>query len=527
MSTDSVHIDAPLEWKPKHNPWIIAAAVILPTFLEVLDTTIVTVALNHIAGNLSSTYEEATWVVTSYLVANAIVLPASSWLSCLFGRKLFLQLCIIIFTTTSFLCGQAGSLNFLILMRVLQGAGGGALQPLSQAILMESFPPAKRGMAMAAFGLGVVVAPVIGPTMGGWLTDNYSWPWIFFINIPFGILAVFLIQRFVEDPPYIAAAKPGKIDSFGFGLLALWLGTLQVVLDKGQIEDWFASDYIVRLTAISAVSFIVLIWWELRVDEPIINLRIFQNRNFTLGTMLVGIIGVTMYATLTVQPMFLQSLLGYNAYNTGLSVSARGITALFSMPICGIALKFIDPRLLIAFGFFTFSGSSYLFHLMVNLDVGMGTLIIPNLIQGFGMSFMFIPISMVAMGLLRQEQMGNASGLFNLSRNLGGSVGIAMITTFISRNAQIQQADLVQNLSPYNPVYVSWLAQIKHSLAFAVGPANSEPIAQKALYGILVQQSALMAFSQAFFLLAALALTCLFCIPLLRKVRGDVAVSAH
>src|ERR1700694_3766836 len=306
------------------NPWLVAIAVMLATFMEVLDTFIAAVALPYIAGSLSATNDEATWVLTSYLVANAIILPASSWLSLRFGRKRFLITCIVICTVSSFACGAADSLAVILIARAVQGAGGGALQPLSQAILLESFPPHKRGQAMALYGLGVVVAPVLGPTVGGWLTETYSWRWAFYINIPVGIFAIFMIMRYVHDPIYIRDAKPGRFDTIGFGLLAIWLGALQIVLDKGQEDDWFGATWIRWAVTILAVCFVSFLIWELRQLNPLVKLRVFRNRNFTLGCLLIGLFGGVIYGMITLLPLVYQELLGYNALDAGMAVSRRG-----------------------------------------------------------------------------------------------------------------------------------------------------------------------------------------------------------
>src|SRR5437660_9618457 len=316
---------------PSFNPWLIAASLMLATFMEVLDTSVANVALPHIAGNLSATPEEATWVLTSYLVSNAIVLPAASWFGGAFGGKRFLIVCIVLFTLSSALCGAATSLGMLIVARIAQGAGGGALQPIAQAVLMESFPREKRGSAMAVFGLGVVVAPIIGPTLGGWITDNYSWRWIFYINIPVGMLAVFMCNMFVEDPPYIRSQRPGRIDYLGFGLMALALGTMQLVLDKGQEEEWFASSFITWFVIISFTAAVVFVIWELRSKEPIVDLRVLANRNFAVGTSLMIIMGIVLYGTIAMLPLFLQTLMGYPAVESGMAISQRAFGEIHSI----------------------------------------------------------------------------------------------------------------------------------------------------------------------------------------------------
>lgn len=514
-------------WQPRHNPWFVAISVILPTFMEVLDTTIVTVSLNHMAGSLSSTSEEATWVVTSYLISNAIILPASGWLSSIFGRKRFLMTCVTIFTVSSFFCGFATSLPMLIAARVVQGAGGGALQPLSQAILLESFPPRKRGMAMAAFGLGVVIAPILGPTLGGWITENYTWPWVFYINLPVGTLALLLVSRFVEDPPYIRAARPQTIDGIGFGLMAVWLGSLQILLDKGQQEDWFASEWITGLFVLSSLAMAVFIVWELwGTNHPIVDLRVLRNRNFAVGTILVGAVGVILYSTVTTQPMFLQTMLGYSAYDTGLCISPRGLASLIAMPLVGALVARIDTRRLIITGFCLFGAGSYELQ-NLNLEMSMSSVILPNILQGFGMACMFVPITVVAMSQLHQNVIGNATGIFNLSRNLGGSIGISLITTFLIRNGQVQQAQLAAHMTPYDPAFVMKFNQTARVMETYVGHANAPQRAYSALYGALVQQSMLVSFSNCFHVLSLVTIAAVALALLLKKAKPHGPMAAH
>ena len=389
----------------KVNPWLIAAAVVLPTFMEVLDSTIVSLALPHIAGNLSASSSEATWVQTSYLISNAVVLPASAWFSSFFGRKRFFMACIALFAIASFFCGIAGSLGILVVARVFQGASGGALQPLSQAILLESFPQDKRGQGMAVWGLGVVVASVLGPLVGGWVTDHYSWRWLFFINLPVGLLALWMIQQFIADPPYLHNTKPGRIDAIGSGLLSLWLGTMQTVLDKGQEVDWFSANWICWFTVISVVALIAFVIWELREQSPIVNLRVFGNRNFLFGTVLATLFGVIIYSPLTLLPLFVQNLLGYPAFQSGLAQSPRGLGLLLVMPVVGVLSSKLDNRKLLVAGMLL-SGVSTLMLGNINLGVGKGSFILANLVQGAGMAITFVPLATTAMGLLRNDQMG-------------------------------------------------------------------------------------------------------------------------
>jgi MFS transporter, DHA2 family, multidrug resistance protein len=520
---------APQVWTPSYNPWLIAASVMLATFMEVLDTSVANVALPHIAGNLSATTEESTWVLTSYLVSNAIILPTTNWLSRYFGRKRFLIVCIIIFTLSSAMCGAATSLGMLIFARVLQGAGGGALQPIAQAVLLESFPPEKRGSAMAVFGMGIVVAPIIGPTLGGWITDNYSWRWIFYINVPVGILAVMMARTFIEDPPYIRDQRPGRIDYIGFGLMALGLAALQIVLDKGQEEDWFSSSFIAWATVLAVVAIVAFIIWELRSQEPIVNLRVLGNRNFAVGTSLMTIMGIVLYGTIALLPLFLQTMLGYPAVQSGMAVSPRGIGSIVSMMIIGRLVGKIDSRWLIMFGFTVLAFSTYMFS-DINLQISMGSIVWPSIISGLAMGFVFVPLTTTAMGTLPNEQMGNASGVFNLMRNTGGSIGIAAMTTMLARGAQVHQNVLAGNLNPYNPVVQQRMHQLQGvfgTMTGGNGPGG--PGAQQAmgaLYGMLVRQAMVLSYIDNFRLLAFM---CLLCIPaalLFKRVKARKGAAA-
>ena len=503
---------APQEWRASANPWLIAVSVMLATFMEVLDTSIASVALPYIAGSVSATNDEATWVLTSYLVANAVVLPASSWFSQRFGRKRFLITCIVIFTFSSFMCGAAPSLGILLIARAIQGAGGGALQPLSQAILLESFPPQKRGLAMAVFALGVVVAPVLGPTFGGWLTDQYSWRWSFYINIPIGFLAVFMIMRFVEDPPYIKNAKPGRFDAWGLGLLAVWLGCLQVILDKGQEDDWFGAEWIRWATGILLVSFVLFLVWEWFGRKPLVDLKIFKNRNFAIGCLLIALFGASIYGLITLLPLFYQELMGYTAQLAGIAVSPRGIGAICAMPIIGILTARMDNRILIAFGFLTFAICSLWFG-DVNLNIGQWSFLWPIILSGFGSGMVFVPLSTTAMGTLANEQIGNASGLYNLLRNVGGSIGISIVNTIVARHEQVHRSELVHRLQATNPIAENQLSILQNYVANrqAYGPAASSDAAIQLLNNTLHAQARLWAYVDDF---RYMALACFACIPL-------------
>src|SRR6476659_1294283 len=451
------------QWVPTFNPWLIAVSVMLATVMEVLDTSVANVALPHIAGNLSATTEEATWVLTSYLISNAIVLPATSWITTFIGRKRFLIVCIIIFTAASAMCGAAPNLVILILARILQGLGGGALQPIAQSVLLESFPPAKRGAAMALYGMGVVVAPIIGPTLGGWITDNYSWRWIFYVNLPVGALAAFMANTFVEDPPYLKDQKPGRIDYIGFGLMALGLSALELTLDLGQQRDWFESPLIVFTASMSLLSIIGFIIWELYIDEPIVQLRVFINRNFAVGCAMIASVGVVLYGSTALLPLFLQTLLGYPAVQSGLAVSPRGIGSIISMVVVGRLIGKLDARWLIAFGFAVLGLSTYVFT-GLNLYIAQTNIMYPMIVSGFAMGFVFVPLTTMTMATLPQDEIGNASGIYNLMRNTGGSVGIAVMTTMLARNAQIHQAALTTHTTQYDQNFQALVAQIMNNL---------------------------------------------------------------
>jgi DHA2 family multidrug resistance protein len=486
--------------------------------MEVLDTAIAAVILPHIAGSLSATTDEATWVLTSYLVANAVVLPASSWFSLKFGRRNFLLFCISLFTVASFACGAAQSLVMILIARTIQGAGGGALQPLSQSILLESFPPQKRGSAMALFALGVVVAPVLGPTLGGWLTDAYSWRWAFYINIPIGVVATFMIMRFVKDPPYIQSAKPGKIDGIGLGLLAVWIGTLQIILDKGQEDDWFGAVWIRWAAAVLVIALVAFLIRELVIQSPIVNLKIFKDRNFAISCILIGAVGAVLYAMITLLPLFYQTLLNYTAWAAGLAVSPRGIGAILIMPIVGVLTAKVDNRYLIASGFAIFGWCAWWIS-NVTLQISQWSLLWPIIISGVATGLMFVPLSTTAVGTLSNEQMGNASGLFNLLRNIGGSIGISVVDTMVARRQQVHRAELSRYIAPTAQVQQT-LLRLQTYMSLHAGPRLAKLRAYALLENGLNQQSVLYAYVDDF---RYMVLVCVLCLPivfLLRPVKA-------
>jgi MFS transporter, DHA2 family, multidrug resistance protein len=507
-----------VEWRPRANPWLIALAVMLATFMVVLDTSIAVVALPYIAGNLGATQDESTWVLTSYLVANAIVLPASTWLSSFFGRKRFLIGCTIVFTLASLICGVSTSITMLIVARFVQGLGGGSMQPLSQAILLESFPPARRGAAMALFGIAIVVAPIVGPTLGGWLTDNWSWRWTFYINLPVGVLAFFLMSMLVEDPPYIRAKKPSRIDGIGLALMALGLSTLQIVLDKGQDADWFSAVWLRWFAVISALSLIGFIVRELCTEYPIVDLHVFKNRNFAVSCGLFGLFGMSLYALITLQPLFLQTLLGYSAFDAGLSVSPRGFGAFVALFFVGALVGKVDLRLLAALGFAAVGVSSYLLS-RLSLQMSMSSIIPANVISGFGTGCLFVPLTVLGVGTLRNEQIGNASALQNLIRNIGGSIGLSYVSTMLVRNAQAHQSMMVGQLSTLNPQYQQSLHQAQNIFEQHFSTVDALARAHDLLYQTLLQQSDYWSYMSLFYTIACLCAASVLCVVIFEKPR--------
>ena len=511
--------------QPKINPWIIAIAVILPTFIEVLDTTVVSVALNTIAGNLAATVSQATWIQTGYLISNAIVLPTTAWFSAKFGRKRFLLVCIGIFTLASFACGAAPNLPFLIFASIVQGAGGGALQPISQAILLESFPPQKRGAAMAAYVLGVVLAPVLGPVLGGWLTENYSWRWIFYINIPCGLAAIWMVKQFIFDPEYIRNLKPGRLDAFGFLALAVWLGTMQTVLNKGQDDDWFNSNFICTLSVISVVAFVAFVVREFRTRKPLADLRVFADRNFLCASILVSVVFLLLYGIMNLQPLMAQGLMGYTAYISGLAQAPRGMGLLVLTPLVGLLVGKVNNRLLIGPGMLLIAIAALMMG-NFSLDISSHNFFWPNFIQGMGMALTMVPLMTVAMATIRNEQMGNATGLYALVRNLAGSIGIAVAIAMQSRGALRHQAYLASHLTPYDLPYQNAVQAGQAALTPAMG-AQAEPGTLGAIYQSLILHSNMLGFVDEY---RWLAMVCLLSVPLVllfKKGDGKREVMMH
>jgi DHA2 family multidrug resistance protein len=528
MSAGSATMGQVDTWRPTINPWIIAITVTLATFMEVLDTSIANVALPHIAGSLSAGQDESTWVLTSYLVSNAIVLPLSGWLSSIVGRKNFYMGCVALFTISSFLCGLAPNLTVLIICRVLQGAGGGGLQPSEQAILADTFPPAKRGMAFAVYGIAVVTAPAIGPTLGGWITDNFTWRWIFFINIPVGIISILLTSRLIQDPPYFRRRKLSqtKIDYIGLGFVALGLGTLQVVLDKGQRDDWFESHFIVVFSLIAAASLIFVVFWEWYHKDPIIDLHLFRDRTFGISNLLMFMLGFALLGSTLLLPLFMQTLLGYTAERAGLALMPGGLTIMILLPLVGFLLSRYSPRWLLVFGLVMLSAS--LFHMTgFDLQMDFRSAAIARVLQAAGMAFLFVPINTAAYAFLPREKNNAASGLMNLARNIGGSVGISVVTTMLDRRTQTHLNDFSSRLSAANPAFRSLLEGAAQSMrAHGANAAFATQRAYALIEGTVQRQATMLAYIDDFWLLGVVILAMIPTVFLMKKSRpgGEIAV---
>jgi DHA2 family multidrug resistance protein len=533
MGAAAITMNEAAEWHSPVNPWVIALVVTLATFMEVLDTSIANVALPHIAGSLSAGQDESTWVLTSYLVSNAIVLPLSGWLSSIFGRKHFYMGCVVVFTLSSFLCGLAPNLGMLIVFRILQGAGGGGLQPSSQAILVDTFSPAKRGMAFAVYGIAVVMAPAIGPTLGGWLTDNFSWRWIFFINIPVGMLSFLLTSRLIQDPPYMKRRKLSetRIDYIGLGLVALGLGTLQVVLDKGQREDWFESHFIVVLSVISAAALIFVVFWEWNHKDPIVDLHLFRERSFAASNFLMFMVGFVLLSSTLLLPLFMQTMLGYTAERSGMALSPGGFAIMVMMPMVGFLLSRYSPRWVLLFGLPMLSFS--LFHMTTfDLNVDFHTMVMARVYQAAGFACLFMPINIAAYASLPREKNNAASGLMNLARNIGGSFGISFVTTGLARRAQVHQVRLVEKLNAANPQFQSALHGMTRTFAGGgAGPGSGGDSAQQHAYALIqanvIRQSTMLAYIDNFWVLGVLVFCLIPCVLLIKKTKPGGEIVAH
>jgi DHA2 family multidrug resistance protein len=507
------------------NPWVVAIAVMSATFMEVLDTTVVNVSLPHIAGNLSATIDESTWALTSYLVANAIVLPLTGWIANFFGRKRLLMTSVAGFTAASFLCGLAPNLPLLILFRVIQGFTGGALQPISQAVLLEAFKPEDRGRAMGFWGLGIVVAPILGPVLGGWLTDSYSWRWVFYINIPVGIASLALIQMYVFDPPYITR-RSDRIDYWGIGMLAVGIGALQLLLDKGQEDDWFSSSLITFLAVAAFVMLVAFVARELRAEHPVVDLRVLKVRTYTVGVFLMTVLGFVLYGSLVLLPLLLQTLLGYPSLQAGIALAPRGMGSFISMPIVGMLIGRVDARKILATGLAV--GSLTLFWLgSLNMSLGYWDIFWPQFIQGVSLGLLFVPLTTITMDPIPRENMGNATSIFNLMRNMGGSMGIAAATTLLTRHRQEHTSTLASHIDAYSPQVRGLLEQMRGAfMARGADATTATERARAALFGMVERQAMMLSFTDIFRWLALMFVAMLPLLFLMRSPRGRGGMSA-
>ena len=510
------------------NPWLIAVSVMFATFMEVLDTTVVNVSLPHIAGSLSASIDEATWALTSYLVANAIILPMTGWLASTFGRKRLIMAAVIGFTSASFLCGLAPTLSSLIFFRIIQGATGGVMQPLSQAVLLEAFPPKDRGKAMGFWGLGIVVAPILGPVLGGWLTDTYSWRWVFYINIPVGIASLVMTKLYIFDPPYLRASAGRSIDYWGIGMLAVGIGALQYVLDKGQQDDWFGSNIILGLAIVSAVCLIALVAHELTAAEPIVDLRVFKVRSYAVGVFLMTIVGFVMYGSMVLLPIMMQTLLGYSPLAAGIALAPRGIGSFIMMPLTGMMVGRIDARKLLTIGLFV-GGGTMLWLSTINLNAGYWDLFWPQVIQGMAMSMLFVPLTTIAMDAIPREKMGYATSLFSLMRNIGGSIGIAVTGTMLARHTQATTALYGANVTATDQTSQSLFFQMRGAfMAAGADISTATDRAYAAMFGMVQRQAAIVSFVGLFQLLGLVFIIVMPLVLLMKRPRaGGGAAAAH
>jgi MFS transporter, DHA2 family, multidrug resistance protein len=517
-------------WTGGHNPWVIALVVTLATFMEVLDTSIANVSLPHIAGNLSVTPDESTWILTSYLVSNAVVLPISGWLASRIGRKRFYMISVTVFTVSSFLCGIAPSLGTLVACRILQGIGGGGLAPSEQAILADTFPPAKRGMAFAVYGMAVVLAPAIGPTLGGFITDHFSWRWVFLINVPVGLLSLYLSNRVVTDPPHVRQAKErsGPIDVVGLGLLAIGLGALEIVLDKGQEDNWFQSSTILGFSIVAAVSLVTFVFWELGRDKPIVDIRMFKDRNFASSNVMMLVLGVALYGSTVLLPQYLQLVMGYSAQQAGMALSPGGFVVILFLPFVGQLVPRVDTRWLIGFGFIMLSASLLYMSQTLYAGIDFKTAVKLRAFQSVGLAFLFVPINTLIYAGLPPEKNNAVSGIVNLSRNLGGDIGIAFVTTLIARRSQFHQSRLTSHTTPYDPNFRTALDSLTRGLeAAGASSADAAHRAMAVMYRQLLGQGATLAYLDA---LKALGIATAAMIPLLfltRRPKPSGAPGGH
>ncbi len=508
------------EWTPKINPWIMIIPVMIAVFIYVLDGTIGNVALPHMAGSFSATRDESMWILTSYLIAAGIVIPAVDFFSKLFGRKNFFIISILMFTFASMLCGMAKNIEFMIFARILQGFGGGGIVPVSQAIMLEGFPKEKRGIAMSVFGMGVILAPIIGPVLGGWITDNWTWPWIFYINIPFGCFAAFLCQKLLEDPPYAKRQKNVKIDGKGFLYLTIWLVTFQTFLDKGNNADWFNATWICWVFGISVVACILFFHSQFTNKHSLVDLSVFKDQNFSAGTIVQVVIQAVLYSSLAILPQFLQSMLGYTAFLSGETMMPRGFGSMLAMIMTATLSNRIDNRILVVVGLSIMSVATLSLGFL-NLQISNMSIIIPNFFMGMGMGLSMVPLMNLSFATLRNDQMTNATGIQNLLKNIGGAIGTSLVATMLTRFAQVHQYMMVGKLNELNAVFVERVQSTAGALSAYTEHAVAQHMANYTLYGQLIKQSTLWAFMDSFRIFGIL---CLLTIPLLllmKKIKKE------
>jgi MFS transporter, DHA2 family, multidrug resistance protein len=528
MTTAALTLDQEV-WRPRYNPWLIAVVVALAAFMEVLDTSIANVALPYMAGNLGASNDQSTWVLTSYLVSNAIILPMTGWLAGALGRKRFFMSCLGIFTVSSLLCGIAPSLSFLLLFRVLQGAGGGGLQPMAQAILADTFPPEKRGLAFALYGITAIMAPTIGPTLGGWITFNYSWRWIFFINLPVGVITWFLVRRFVEDPPYLQKLKKAgvKLDYVGIALLTVGVGALQILLDKGQEDDWFGSRFITTLIIVSAVCLISLVVWEWFAKTPIIDVHMFKSFNFASASLMMFMLGILLFSSLVLMPQFLQTLLGYTSELAGLALSAGGVVLLIEMPIMGQLTTKIQARRLISFGWLALSIAMFYSTKRIDLQISFSAATWLRIAQVIGLGFLFVPITLVAYVGIAAEKNNSVAGIINFMRNMGSSVGTSLVTTLIARRSQLHQLRLVEQARVDNPNFANSVRGLtQHFVSSGLGRHEALATAYARIYQTVQAQAASLAYIDTFMVLCV-ASAIMFCLSFALEKNDPGGGGAH
>jgi DHA2 family multidrug resistance protein len=526
---ESIRITHEQGWTGGHNPWVVALVVTMATFMEVLDTAIANVSLPHIAGNLSVSNDESTWVLTSYLVSNAVVLPISGWIATRVGRKRFYMSCVVLFTISSFLCGIAPNLGMLVFFRVLQGMGGGGLGPSEQAILADTFPPAKRGMAFAVYGMAVVLAPAIGPTLGGFITDHYSWRWVFFINVPVGLVSLYLSNRIVTDPPHLTEAKKnvGPIDGIGLGLIALGLGCMEYVLDKGQEDDWFHSHTIIFFAVVAATALITFVIWEWRNDHPVVEVKLFKRGSFALSNLMMLVLGMALYGTTVLLPQYLQVWMGYSAEDSGMALSPGGFVVILLLPLVGRLVSRVDPRYLIAFGFAILSIA--LLNMAHTIYPGMDfrTAVLIRIYQSCGLAFLFVPINSVVYNGIPPQKSNQVSGIVNLARNMGGDIGIAFVTTVIARRSQMHQSRLVAHVTPSGSLMARIEAMSQALQHAGIGAAQATKMAYGEIYGQVIKQAQTLAYLDVLWLFAIFTAIMVPAILLTRPVKPGAAAMGH